>query len=475
MTGPHTILVVEDSDATRVYMERTLAAAGHDVITAANVPDGARQIESNALDLAFIDLRLGAGDGRDLLAHAQNVAPDVPVIVVTANDTAASAIELLRRGAYDYVVKPVEPEDLLRLAERGIELCTARRALVNLRDVRGRDAPNWDVGETTRMKMIDTLVGKFAPTNAGVLIQGESGTGKEVVARSLHARSKRAEGPFIAVNCAALPEHLLESELFGHEKGAFTGAVATRRGLLELAHEGTLFLDELTSMSPEMQAKLLRALQEFRFRRVGGHKELKVDVRVLSASNRSVIEAIGAGDFREDLFFRLCVVTLELPPLRERAVDLPFFVAQMLAEMREEMGTTVASATDAAMWALCRYRWPGNIRELRNVIERAVILATGEEHIDVVHLPEVVRAVETQAVGAGGPPNGHARAAGPLPSVLPADGLDLKGGIAAWERSLVVQALDRTDGNQSGAARLLGLTRDEIRYRVEKYGIPVPA
>ncbi len=468
MTGSHNILVVEDSDAMRVYMERALTAEGYEVVATSNVADGRTLIESQAIDLALIDLKLNGGDGRELMALLQKVAPDVPAIIVTSDNTADSALDLIRRGAYDYVVKPVETEDLLRLVSRGIELCTARRALVNLRDVREREGPTWDVGETPRMKMIETLVGKFAPTNAGVLIQGESGTGKEVVARALHNRSRRADGPFIAINCAALPGQLLESELFGHEKGSFTGAVATRRGLLELAHGGTLFLDEVTSMSPEMQAKLLRALQEFCIRRVGGQKEIKVDVRVISASNRSVVEAIAAGDFREDLFFRLCVATLELPPLRERVVDIPFFVEQFVRQMRDEVGSTVSGVTDAAMWALCRYYWRGNIRELHNVIERAVILASGEGRIDVVHLPEIVRAVEADA---GAVQQSAGNGLGHLPTVLPADGLAMKDREAAWEISLIEQALARTDGNQSGAARLLGLTRDELRYRVDKFEI----
>jgi two-component system NtrC family response regulator len=242
-----------------------------------------------------------------------------------------------------------------------------------------------------------------------------------------------------------------------------------QRGLLELAHGGTLFLDEVAMMSPEMQAKLLRALQEFRFRRVGGQKEIKVDVRVISASNRGVVEAIAEGEFREDLFFRLCVVTLELPPLRERAVDIPFFVESFLDEMREEMGTSVGGVTDAAMWALCRYRWPGNIRELRNVVERAVILATGEAAIDVIHLPEIVRAVEEGGGSNGADIGGNGL--GYPPTALPSDGLDMKAVEVEWERSLIEQALGRTDGNQTRAADLLGLTRDELRYRVDKYEI----
>jgi transcriptional regulator with PAS, ATPase and Fis domain len=301
-----------------------------------------------------------------------------------------------------------------------------------------------------------------------VLIQGEGGTGKEVVARALHNRSKRAGGPFIAVNCAALPENLLESELFGHEKGAFTHAFAQRRGMLELADGGTLFLDELTSMSREMQAKLLRALQEFRFRRVGGTKEIQVDVRVVSASNRPVVEAIRAGQFREDLFYRLCVVTLELPPLRDRAGDVPHFVHEFIAELRAEMGSTVTGITDAAMWALGQYRWPGNIRELRNVIERAVIVANGAERIDVADLSDLVRLPEPLVARNGHGPEGAEHP----PARLPAEGLDLKATGSTWEQAMIEQALARTDGNQSAAARLLRLSRDELRYRLEKYGRP---
>jgi two-component system, NtrC family, response regulator AtoC len=469
VTGQPTILIAEDNDVTRTFMERPLTAAGYEIVGAPNVEEGRRVIETHALDLALIDLGLGIGDGRELLALLREVAPDVPAVIVTSDNTATTAVDLIRSGAFDYVVKPVDIDNLLNLVARGIELCAARRALGNLRDVIERGGPSWDVGETPRMKTVEQLVNKFAPTNASVLIEGESGTGKEVVARALHNRSKRASGPFIAINCAALPGQLLESELFGHEKGSFTGAVATQRGLLELADGGTLFLDEVTMMSPEMQAKLLRTLQEFKVRRVGGQKEIKIDVRVISASNRRVLDAIAAGEFREDLYFRLCVITLELPSLRQRAVDIPFFVEKFLREMREATGTSVTAISDAALWALNRYRWTGNIRELHNVIERAVILATGEATIDVVHLPEIVRSVEIGGNDGGNGRGGNSR--GHLPTVLPTDGLDLKALESDWERSLVEQALLRTDGNQSGAARLLGLTRDELRYRVDKFGI----
>lgn len=460
-----TVLVVEDNETLREYVVGLLTKDGYDVVQAGNVPDGRALIESRSLDMAFLDLGLPPDDGRELVSHLHLVAPDVPAVILTSDDTAASAVELLRLGAFDYLVKPVDGEVLLRRAAQGVELCQARRALVNLRDVRHREERPWHVGQTPRMLAIESLVNKCAATPTSVLIQGESGTGKEVVARALHARSKRGDGPFIAINCAALPEHLLESELFGHEKGAFTGAMSQRRGMLELADNGTLFLDELTSMSQDMQAKLLRALQEFQFRRVGGSREIKVNVRVISASNRNVVEAIRAGEFREDLFYRLCVVTLELPALRERRRDIPHFVAEFLAEFRREMGTTITGVTDRAMLSLADYRWPGNIRELRNHLERAVIVANGTEQIDVVDLPELVR------VGASASDSGAQEpVSSRLPDHLPAAGVNLKEVAAAWEQSMIEQAMARTDGNQSAAARLLGLTRDEMRYRLEKYG-----
>jgi DNA-binding NtrC family response regulator len=466
LTQAPTVLVVEDNNSQREYMERILVSAGYEVLTASNVPDGRAIIEGRMLDMAFLDLSLPPDDGRELLTLLQQIAPDVPAVIVTFTDTATSAVDLMRRGAFDYLVKPVDSDALLRRAAQGTELARARRDLGNLRVLRGRGERPWHVGETPRMKGIEALVDKCAPTPTSVLIQGESGTGKEVVARALHGRSKRAEGPFIAINCAALPEHLLESELFGHEKGAFTNAYLQRRGMLELADGGTLFLDELTSMSTEMQAKLLRALQEFSFRRVGGTKEIKVNVRVVSASNRNVVEAIRAGHFREDLFYRLCVVTLELPPLRERSGDIPHFVHEFIAEFRAEMGATVTGVTDAAMWVLAQYGWPGNIRELRNVIERSMIVANGAERIDVADLPEFARITDSAPTR-----NGQTEPGG-LPARLPANGLDLKAAGATWEQAMIEQALARTDGNQSAAARLLGITRDELRYRLEKYGRP---
>ncbi|HQZ70531.1 MAG: sigma-54-dependent transcriptional regulator [Anaerolineae bacterium] len=482
MTTP-TVLVAEDNALTRDFMVRSLRANGYDVLEADGLAAARRLVESRVFDLAFIDLCLGDGDGRDLLDQLRELAPEVPVIVATSTDTAASAVELIRRGAYDYMVKPVPPSDLLRMAARGVELSRARRAINALHDARLRESSGWDIGETTRMRQTEHTVKRFAPTDAGILIQGESGTGKEAVARALHDCSERAKGPFIAINCAAVPAQLLESEVFGHEKGSFTGAVDRRKGMLELAHGGTLFLDEVATMSLEMQAKLLRALQEFTFRRVGGQLELSVNVRVVSATNRSLREAIEKGEFRDDLYYRLCVMTVDLPPLRERVVDIPFFIQKFIGELRAKTGSSVTGITETALWAMCRYSWPGNIRQLRNTVERAMIFATGEERIDLPHLPaELLNAnqdEERSASAAGMSPAPKAApqladtpADGPslvLPGAIPASGFDMKATIAQWERDWVSQALSRTAGNQSAAARLLGLTRDELRYRVDKF------
>jgi DNA-binding NtrC family response regulator len=480
MTTP-TILVAEDNALSRDFMARALRANQYEVIEADGLAAAREIVESRILDLAFIDLCLGDGDGRDLLDQLRLLAPEVPVIVCTSTDTAASAVDLIRRGAYDYMVKPVPPSDLLRMAARGVELSQARRAINAFHDARLRESSGWDIGETSRMRQIEQTVRRFAPTDAGILIQGESGTGKEAVARALHECSDRAKGPFVAINCAAVPAQLLESEVFGHEKGSFTGAIDRRKGMLELAHGGTLFLDEVATMSLEMQAKLLRALQEFCFRRVGGAVELNVDVRVISASNRSLREAIDKGDFRDDLYYRLCVMTVDLPPLRERVVDIPLFIQKFINELRSKTGSSVTGITENALWAMCRYGWPGNIRQLRNTVERAMIFARGEEQIDLPHLPEEIlgagqeqaRSLRVVAAAEGQPasaePASNDASSLPLPGSLPEGGFDMKATIARWERDWVTQALSRSAGNQSAAARLLGLTRDELRYRVDKF------
>jgi two-component system response regulator HydG len=473
MSGPHTVLVVEDSDVTRDFLTKTLQGLGYQVAPASNIEEAKNLIETVNVDVAFFDLKLGTVErgGQILLEHLHKISPDVPGVIITADDRAQSAIDLLRSGAYDYVVKPLVAEDVERLAARGTELREARRALTLLRLERGKE-DTWYVGSTPRMQAIDALLTKCARSDTGVLIQGPTGAGKELAARALHDRSDRRKGPFVAINTAAMPESLLESQLFGHERGAFTDAKTVQKGLLELAHGGTLFLDEVALMSPATQAKLLRAVQEFSFRRIGGATEIETDVRVVSATNRDLREAIRAGEFREDLYFRIAVVTLDLPPLKERTGDIPYFAGIFLEKMKAAKPISCGGFSQAAMDALQRYDWPGNIRELKNVVEHAVIFAEGEDEIDLIHMPDTVRRPVT---GLNGFQQGAPGGPTPPTASLPEEGMDLKAVQAAWEERLVEQALARTDGNQTRAAQLLGLTRDELRYRVEKFGLKAEA
>ncbi len=476
------VLVVEDGPLLRKRMVGLLSEAGYEVLTATDEPSGRAVIESRPLDLVFLDLGL-AGDPDDLALESRGgvrlfrllreVAAGVPVVIVTADATAASAVELLQAGAFHYLNKPVDPQLVLQLAAVGVELGRSRRSQEARELVSGRERTGWLVGPTARMKEAARLVALFAPTSDSLLIQGETGTGKDVVAREIHRRSKRADGPFIAVNCAALAKDLLESELFGHEKGAFTGAVARKRGRLELADGGTLFLDELTSMDAGLQAKLLRALQDMTFMRVGGEREIRVDVRVIAASNRDVQEAIDAGDFRSDLYYRICVVNIDLAPLRHRVEDVATLAGIFITERRVNSGLDVSGLTERAALALGGYAWPGNIRELKNVIERATVMAvaSGSTYIDIEHLPSDIGAVYAAPLAPASGGTNEQDGEGALSRDLPPEGIDLLSVRDAWEARMMRQALARPGATQASAARLLQLSRDMFRSRMAKFGI----
>jgi DNA-binding NtrC family response regulator len=368
----------------------------------------------------------------------------------------------MKLGAYDYMKKPYNLDTLLLVAAKALEASAMRREIRRLRrETRNRYALTWIVGETPQMKAIAQLLMRVAPTNASVLLQGESGTGKEVVANAIHQQSNRAERAFVALNCAAIPDALLESELFGYEPGAFTGAHKQKKGLIEAADGGTLFLDEISGMKPEMQTKLLRVLETRTLRRVGGTRDIKVDIRIIAASNQDLVKAIREGTFREDLYYRLGVVTVNLPPLRERIVDLPLFIAAFIDDYNQSTGRNITGVSADALRLLKAYSWPGNIRELRNVVERAVILCDGDE-IRPQHLPAEIVACQpsptpapAEAKGDSVPPNGH--------------GLNLKEAVARLEEDLIRRALALADGNQTRAANTLGISRDELRYRLRKY------
>ncbi|GAB4505877.1 MAG: sigma-54 dependent transcriptional regulator [Anaerolineales bacterium] len=457
-----TVLIIDDEQTLNHFVQEDLREAGYESLGALTGQEGLDLIRSQEVDLVLLDQQLPDMHGLDVLKVIREEEPDIPVIIVTGHGEIDCAVQAMKLGAYDYMKKPYNLDTLLLVAAKALEASAMRREIRRLRrEARNRYALTWIVGETPQMKAIAQLLMRVAPTNASVLLQGESGTGKEVVANAIHQQSNRAEQAFVALNCAAIPDALLESELFGYEAGAFTGAHKQKKGLIEAADGGTLFLDEISGMKPEMQTKLLRVLETRTLRRVGGTRDIKVDIRIIAASNQDLVKAIREGTFREDLYYRLGVVTVNLPPLRERIVDLPLFVAAFIDDFNRSTGRNITGVSAEALRLLKAYSWPGNIRELRNVIERAIILCDGEE-IRPQHLPaEIVAcqpgpaAAPADAKGDGTPSNGH--------------GLNLKDAVARLEEDLIRRALALADGNQTRAANALGISRDELRYRLRKY------
>ncbi len=454
------ILVVDDEASMREFLEILLVKEGHQVATAADVAGALQQVAEGEIDLLITDLRLGAGSGMDLLRAAKQASPATEVIVITAFATTENAIQAMKLGAYDYVLKPFKVDELRLVVAKALE----HRALVQenriLRHrVGARSAPG-DVilGRAPAIEEVRKLVAKVGPTRTTVLLTGESGTGKEVVARAIHAGGPRADQPFVAVNCGAIPEGLIESEFFGHQKGAYTGAGEARPGLFEVASGGTLFLDEVGELPPLVQVKLLRALQERRVRRVGGTADIAVSARIMAATNRDLQQDVKAGRFREDLFYRLNVIQIRLPPLRERREDLPEFCAYFIARFAADMGHPAPTLSPEAIRLLQAHAWPGNLRELGNVLERAVTLATGEV-IGPELLPPGLR-----GAGAGLVPAGQV-------AELPPEGLDLQAHLEAIERRILEKALERAGGVKTEAARLLAMTFRSFRYRLQKFGI----
>jgi len=454
------ILVVDDEQSMREFLEILLRKQGHEVFSASDVKEALARAAQAPLDLVISDLRLGAESGIDILEAVKASAPATEVIMVTAFATTENAIQAMKAGAYDYLLKPFKVDELKLVVEKALE----RRALVaENRVLRHRVGDRHKggeaiLGEAPVIREVRQLVEKVAPTRTTVLVIGESGTGKEVVARAIHARSDRAAQPFVAINCGAIPEGLIESEFFGHERGSFTGASEAKAGLFEVAGSGTLFLDEVGELPPPVQVKLLRALQERKIRRVGGNADLLVSARIVAATNRDLAAEVKAGRFREDLFYRLNVIQLHMPPLRERREDIPAFARFFLERFAAELGKRTPALSPAALQLLEQHPWPGNVRELANVLERAITLADGPL-LGPESLPPSLRS------GAGGAPAPEAR------SDLPQEGMDLQAHLDAIERQLLEQALERTGGVKSEAARLLSLTFRSLRYRLAKYGI----
>ncbi|MBI4012312.1 MAG: sigma-54-dependent Fis family transcriptional regulator [Candidatus Rokubacteria bacterium] len=464
------VLVADDEPGMRWLLDRLLRQAGHAVTVVEDGPAALAAAAAEPFDLAFLDIRMPGLDGLEVLSQLRARSPETAVIVMTAHGSVRSAVEAMQRGAYDYLAKPFDNDEVLLLVERALSAKALAREVVELRT---GIQEVWEfgalVGKSPRMQEVYKTIGRLAGADVTVLLQGESGTGKEVVARAIHHYSRRAGKPFIAVSCAAIPPTLLEAELFGHERGAFTDAHQRRLGRFELAHGGTLYLDEVGDMGPELQPKLLRVLQEREFERIGGGEPIRVDVRVVAATNRDLEALIREGRFREDLYYRLNVVSLTLPPLRERREDVPSLVDHFLAKYAGELGERALSAE--ALDRLLGYPWPGNVRELENVIQHAMVMAGGgvilPEHLPIAPAP-------------GGPPARE----GTLEALIHAKLEECVRGLGAREsanlyelvlglveRPLLMAVLRETGGNQLRAAALLGINRNTLRKKLRALGL----
>jgi two-component system NtrC family response regulator len=446
------ILIVDDEKVQREILEGFLVKQGYEAVAEENGPKALEKFRSGAFDLVLTDYRMPGMDGIQLLREVRRLNPEAVVAIMTAYGTVGTAVAAMKEGAYDYLTKPIDLDELLLLiqrVEREVSLGQENRELKE--QLREKFKVDFIVSASRRMEEALNLIGRVSQSTATVLILGESGTGKELIARAIHYSSARADKPFVKVNCAALPENLLESELFGHEKGAFTGAVARRIGRFEQADQGSIFLDEIGDLSPALQMKLLRVLQEKEFERLGSNQTIKSDVRVIAATNRNLEEAIKKGTFREDLYYRLNVVTISLPPLRERKEDIPLLMEHFLKKYNRENNKKVNSLSKEARDLLLRHEYPGNVRELENIIERAVVLCRGET-LTTQDLPLNLRDSKTEAALE------RAREGRNLPDTL-----------EEIERQLIAKALERSGGVQTKAAEELGISERVLRYKMKKY------
>ncbi|MBI3989293.1 MAG: sigma-54-dependent Fis family transcriptional regulator [candidate division NC10 bacterium] len=452
------ILAVDDEENLLHFLSKLLKGEGYRVEVARAGGEALERAKEADFDLAILDLKLPDMDGMAVLRAFREMAPEANVVMITAYGSIESAVEAMKAGAYDYIVKPFRAEEILKAVEKALEQRRLRREVQHLRrEVERRYSFENIVGKSKAMQEVFCQIERVAASKSTVLITGESGTGKELAARAIHYRSERKNGPFVVIDCGAIPENLQENELFGHIKGSFTGAVSTKRGLFEEADGGSLFLDEVGDLSGPSQAKLLRALQEGTIRRVGETRTIQVDVRVIAATNKDLAELVREGRFREDLYYRLNVVPIHLPPLRERTEDIPLLAGFFLRRYGAEFGKPVRRISPSAMDLLFSYPWPGNVRELENVIERMVLFSEGEV-IGEDLLP--------QEVGLQGDA---------IRLQVPEAPLCLKEAVEKMsqdvEKGLIERALGRTGGNRSGAARLLGISRRALLYKMKAYGI----
>jgi two-component system response regulator AtoC len=447
------ILIVDDDPGQRRIIEFWLQEAGYEVTTATDGLNGLKAFQQHSPSVVITDMRMPAMSGLDLMAKVKAIDEDVPVILITAFGTVSDAVDAMRLGAADYILKPINPEELKLSVSRMFE----RQQLVDenryLRDLVGTEFQFSSlIGSSKKMRDVLAIAGQVARRDSTVLITGESGTGKELLAKAIHQNSLRAGKPFIAVNCGALPETLVESELFGHTKGAFTGAAGDRAGKFEAANEGTIFLDEIGELPLNMQVKILRVLQEREVDKIGSSHPVKVNVRIIAATNRDLKTQVEDGNLRGDLYYRLSVITIELPPLRERREDIPPLAAHFLKRFSERYNTGRLSLADDAIELLYKYDWPGNIRELENVIERVSVLAVGNQ-ISASDLPAEIRTGRSRIASIG--------------LKLPDEGISLE----EVEKEILVQALEKHHWNQTRAARYLNISRKTLIYRMEKFGL----
>jgi two-component system, NtrC family, response regulator HydG len=462
------ILIVDDEPHMRRILASNLRLDKHEITEAAGVEEARSAVGANDFDAVFTDQKMPDGEGLEVLAAARENDPTVPVIMLTALASIELAVESMRQGAFDFLTKPFQPEVVRAAASRAARHATLLRENALLKGAVVRLEGKSEIqGNSPAIQALRETIGRVAPTNATVLITGETGTGKELVARALHHNSPRATKPFIAVNCAAFTETLLESELFGHEKGAFTGADRARQGLFEAAHEGTLFLDEAGEMSMTAQAKLLRILMDGQLVRVGSTKPRAVDVRVLVATHRDLNQRVRDGQFREDLYYRLAVVPIHIPPLRERREDIPGLSDLFAKQVAAELKVPSRRLSNQAVQGLVNYDFPGNIRELKNLIERAYILSVREE-IGAESFP-VPRSADLGVTTS--PTNGHSHPPQGEVAHLPAEPFDLTEFLERTEKELILRTLGSTSGAQAEAARRMGLSRSALAYKLNKYGI----